>query len=473
MSKKFKEILKEIEEGKHKKSGTIGTVDYYIIEKTPYSFHFYAVYPRNGRETLTEMLYDLRYKEFFMKRNGREVMFNVANLDTVVPRTRDRYYRDDFYNRDNIPVFFDMVSVEENKGMYEAMVNAIGSLGAERVDMSSRALIRLITEYNKLELVYKAGIDINVVRDSQVGHLIRQASIENKRRLHQVFGVTKAQLRFLTEHTEGDRYRFVNSLSRIAMLPQNVLDSYTGYGELVMELEERYNVQGRWEIFRRRSGLREYINAYATKEKQKNGDYAHYDRDFYSFVVEYDHPNPRKLLEYLLFECLLSQGIEFWSALQEYRDYYRMCMDLGYERFDRYPKYLKTFHDIVARNYNEVKDEVANKKFTEATSKYTQLEASLRGYSVVVPEDPKDLVYEGNILQHCVASYVKNVAEERTKIVFLRDNKDVETPLVTVEIRGYDIVQARGQANRLPTEDERDALRRFANQKGLEVKTVV
>lgn len=469
MLKEVVKILKDIEEGRIKKSGTLGTVDYYIIEKTSYSFHFYATYYRKNKKVLMEMLYDLRYKRYFIKRNGRELKFNVTNLDTVVPR----------HNESNIKKFFDMVSVEENRGMYIAMVDAIGSIGGELVAMPSRALIRLITEYNKLELVYKAGINVGVVRIQKIHSMIKEAGREDKIKVHQIFGLTRAQLKFamanLSPTEKRERPTKVgNILLGVKYLDQKAMDTFKGYNELVHELEEKYNIYGRKEVFHEVSGITNYIEAHKTKMRESKGSpYCYWNRDFFALVMQYDHPNPRKLLEYLLFECLLSQGLAFWAAIQVYRDYYNMCIELGYERFDRYPKYLKTYHDIVSRNLSQVRDELTSKEFAEATKKYSSLAEDIGEYRVVVPETSKDLVHEGNMLHHCVASYTQSVIEGRTNIVFLRDSKEPDTPLVTVEIRGYSIVQARGQSNRLPTSKEKDALRRYAKKKGLVVESFV
>jgi hypothetical protein len=150
-----------------------------------------------------------------------------------------------------------------------------------------------------------------------------------------------------------------------------------------------------------------------------------------------------------------------------------MCKELEYERFEKYPKYLRTYHDVVSRNYNEVRDEVANRNFAKATEKYLDLETSVDDYILLVPRQSKDLVNEGNVLQHCVGSYIKKVANGQSQIMFLRSKKFKEDPLVTVEIRENEIVQVRGQANRLPTKEEKTAILKFAKKKSLEFKSVV
>lgn len=471
MEKDFKQVLEEIQAGTIEKTEQINHVAYYLLEKTSYSFHFYAMYERSGKSVLTEFLYDLRYKKYFMKRNGSEVRFNVANLDTVIPRLKDGYSSSGagFCSSESINKFFNMVSVKENEGMYNAMMKAIGSIGDERTQMTSRALIRLITTYNKLELLYKAGLDVMFMKNANFRDCVYAASQNDVKKVHEIFGVTKAQYKFLNEFLANGAV-FAEHLKTTRTLTQKDMDTYRGYIKYIQELEEKYNIDGRLRNFKQHASFVSFLNA--TWSKHVNHGYD--DRNFYRFLTHNNHPNPLKLIEYLLFECYVSQGIEdFRVAYSEYQDYYRMCTELQYERFDKYPKYLKTQHDIVSRNYSSIKDEKANKEFAKVTAEYKDWETTLGNYVIVVPDTAKDLVHEGNVLQHCVGSYVKKVASGSSRIVFLREKEARDEPLVTVEIRGSEIVQVRGQANRFPTDDEKEAMRRFAKRKELKFKSIV
>lgn len=465
MKKKFKSVLEKIKSGELKKTKQIGHVSYYLVEKTPYSFHFFAVYERNGKEVLSEFLYDLRYKKYFISRNGREVVFNVHNLDTIIPRETDAI-NDEFHSVKGIKEFFDMVSVEENKGMYKEMLEAVGAIGEERINMTSRALIRLITDFNKLELLYKAGINIKNMCYSVFRNLVEEASQRDVKKVHEVFNLSKAQLKFLLDFSRNDN-EFVNCLIKAKYLTQKDMDKYRGFIQRIKELEKVYNMD-RLTTFIPQSPLSCYLDV-IYKRSIDMGNYGDYD--FFSFVYTYNHPNPLKLIEYLLFECYVSQGLDYYSAFREYRDYYRMCTDLEYSNFDRYPRYLKTYHDIVAKNYSVVRDEIVNKKFSRATATYKHWEMDLgKQYTIVVPDEPTDLVYEGNRLNHCVASYVDRVADGGTRILFLREKEAKDEPLVTIEVRGDKVVQVRGQSNRLPTKEEKEAVALFAKKRKLIIR---
>lgn len=465
MEKNFRKILGEIEQGAIKHTLTIGHVDYYMIEKTPYSFHLYAVYLRVEKKILTELKYDLRHQSYFIKRNGRDLVFSIANLDTVVPRTVGGYSysrEDDFQSVDGRDRFFGMVEVEENRGMYSAMIRLIGSIGQEVVDMSSRALIRLITEYNRLELVYKAGIDINRLGNIRSFlDIIFRAGQRNTTKLHEIFNVTRAQFRLVREIERGS---FMQAIYDVRSLDSQDISKLRGFYAYIRKLEEQYNLDGRLHDF---IGSRGGISFYSRAKSDANQRYR--DNTFFSFVIEKSIGNPNRLIEYLLFECYVSQGLNYRNAMQEYRDYYSMSMDMGYENFDKYPKYLRTQHDIVAMNYSAVKNEVDNAVFVKATGEYKELEGRVGDYMIVVPNESVDLVTEGNVLGHCVGSYIKQVNEGRTQIMFLRLRGKESDPLVTVEVRGEEITQARGRSNRIPTQQEKQAIQTFAKRKELEV----
>ncbi|AXQ67720.1 hypothetical protein KIOSHI_43 [Bacillus phage Kioshi] len=468
MEKTFKTILDELRDGEMELAGTIGHVKYYMIEKTGYSFHFYAVHTHNGKEALSEVLYDLRNKKYFVKRNGKEVRFNIPNLDLVIPRMKE-WSHDNFNDYSSVEKFFKLVSVEENKGMYEAMLNAIGSFGEERISMTSRALIRLITEYSKLELIYKAGIDITKT-SKRLRALVLDAGKKDARKLHEIFGLTKSQYKFMQEHGFSAK-GIIDHAKDMAFLTQKDMDEYRGYMTYIKGLGEKYLDDSRLPRFRADASVRTYVEQMARKndENRTPDDYW-----FWGYVAQKQHPNVLKMIEYLLFECYFSQGLDFMAAFREYKDYYKMCMDLEYERFDKYPKYLRTQHDIVSRNYNSAVDAITAKQFREQMDKHQDLASDrLKGYKIVIPKEPKELVTEGNSLQHCVASYVTRIAEGRSAVVFLRQKDELETPLVTVEIRDKKIVQARGFANRKPDGDEREALRMFAKRHELETTSYI
>lgn len=80
-----------------------------------------------------------------------------------------------------------------------------------------------------------------------------------------------------------------------------------------------------------------------------------------------------------------------------------------------------------------------------------------------------DLYYEGQTLNHCVYTYKNSCFSGRSVIFSLRliEDEELKTPLITIEIRGKQIVQARGNYNRTPSETEKKIIILWAKEKGL------
>lgn len=74
-------------------------------------------------------------------------------------------------------------------------------------------------------------------------------------------------------------------------------------------------------------------------------------------------------------------------------------------------------------------------------------------YYIRIPQTPEEIIAEGQTLRHCVGgySYIKNHADGRNPILFLRRVSDPDTPWYTMEISASDgkILQCEGK----PSED--------------------
>lgn len=188
--------------------------------------------------------------------------------------------------------------------------------------------------------------------------------------------------------------------------------------------------------------------------------------------IDYEYTNLKKLALYIFRECRLTQGIDSPQNASNYlKDYISMSRAMGLE-YEKYPKSLKKVHDVVQMNYKMVKNETdTGIAFLRSIDKksYKDLAFKKRNkrYAVITPTKSEDLVKEGNQLSHCVASYVKDVINDKCKILFLREAENPDTPLATIEVRGINIRQARGFGNRQLTKDEKEFVKEWAEEKGL------
>lgn len=421
----------------HPKTGVfIGTL--YIKDKMDYGFHVYFIHEPNSTPlagtngTLSEMYYDLRHRVYWIKRNLKEVKFSVRNVDSIFPQTHQEIYQ-----------VFEKLSTPNNIGLYKDAFEFLGAMDAERTNLVGRFFHRLITEYSYFELLHKAGIKVTE-------HL----HIENPQGTspREILGLSKTQWKIVKKYNV-DANKFKNIKYKHNEKADHRLLNLLNYVE---KLEREYGVQK----------IQNFVS------QELNYIYLSVDGYYSALRVAQEYNLPvNRFIRYIYFECDVSQGLDSRNAVREYADYIRMATEMGYERFDRYPKFLRTYHDITARNYRVVLDEIQLEQWNKAYEKNKKYTAKIGEYVLFPPKKPEDLVREGNVLGHCVGSYVNKVREGLSTIVFLREEIDTEHPLVTVEIQNDTIVQARGKMNNLPTAKQVEILRKFASKFNLEYYT--
>lgn len=190
-------------------------------------------------------------------------------------------------------------------------------------------------------------------------------------------------------------------------------------------------------------------------------------KECYDYLIGLGYDSKR-LMDYI-FDDLDHQGLgqhinSQANGLDLLRDYARMATAVVGRDFDRYPRYLKTAHDIVMRNYRVNKSQVLSNKYEGMYESLKRLEYKGEKFSIVVPKSLDLVVKEGQSLNHCVANYIDGLVEGQYAIVFLRDNEDIDKPLVTVQVHGDRVSQARGVNNRATTREEQDFLDKYAEQ---------
>jgi hypothetical protein len=190
-------------------------------------------------------------------------------------------------------------------------------------------------------------------------------------------------------------------------------------------------------------------------------------KESYDYLVGLGYDGKR-LMDYV-FDELDHQGLGQHAGRQIdeltlVRDYARMATAVVGRDFDRYPRYLKTAHDIVSRNYRVNQSKILAKKYEQVCEGLKHLEHKGEKYSIVVPKSVDLVVKEGQALNHCVANYIEGLVAGEYAIVFLRDNEDLDKSLVTVQIHGDRVSQARGVNNRPASREEQEYLDKYAEQ---------
>lgn len=158
------------------------------------------------------------------------------------------------------------------------------------------------------------------------------------------------------------------------------------------------------------------------------------------------------------------------ESLRLLDDYYRMAQDIG-RNVDKYPKYLKSVHDIIAANHRVAKKDYDLAKFESMITDRFDWEDEQLGFTVFSPRSPSDVVEEGVKLSHCVSSYVQGILDGKRYIVFLRKLDDPDSPLYTVSCFGGVVREAKGAYNQSIRSDAKafQALKRWSKKVGVTI----
>lgn len=127
------------------------------------------------------------------------------------------------------------------------------------------------------------------------------------------------------------------------------------------------------------------------------------------------------------------------TLITDYHDYLCMCKELQYDvknSFILFPRELKAAHDSVAKTLKDKRTAEHEKaiagSFDEWQKRYQYQSKELM---MIPPHSAKEIVDEGAALHHCVRLYVKNVAEKKSVILFVRSVDEPDKSLCTVEVR--------------------------------------
>jgi len=155
------------------------------------------------------------------------------------------------------------------------------------------------------------------------------------------------------------------------------------------------------------------------------------------------------------YDCIVSQdsGLVFnfysMSLLAEY-----VKLNEKEQGYDKYPKNLRTAIDLIKYRKIINKNQHLEKMYEKVLEKLKRFEYfDDEEYCVIAPKSPKEIVLEGKFLEHCVGGYVNRVVHGKTNILFLRKKKQINSPLMTLQLSNGEIpkiTMACGRHNRRP-----------------------
>ena len=144
---------------------------------------------------------------------------------------------------------------------------------------------------------------------------------------------------------------------------------------------------------------------------------------------------------------------------RDYFDYVRWLREMDYDmrnEFNLYPKNFKKAHDEKSKEYVKFQDKKAKedikrfnkllKKLREDAEGVDAMNLKFGGMFIRMPYKLSELKKEGEVLHHCVGTYIDRVAKEETMIFFIRKESEPDKPFFTMEWKGK-VVQCRGAYN--------------------------
>ena len=208
------------------------------------------------------------------------------------------------------------------------------------------------------------------------------------------------------------------------------------------------------------------LNIWGEYFTKRENDYYYGSKVLYiKFLVENYNYNIKSLIAYLD-NLMTYEAIENFSDLcKEFYDYVRMASQIS-NKFEKYPRYFLSTHRITCRNYNRLREVFEEQKFANRID--SELEYKIGDYKFIYPKLTQDIKDEAVQQANCVASYIKSVMDGNCHIMFLRkQNKNkpkdeqYNESLVTLEIRDYKVVQAKGKFNRECYKNEQELINQF------------
>ena len=142
--------------------------------------------------------------------------------------------------------------------------------------------------------------------------------------------------------------------------------------------------------------------------------------------------------------------------LRTLADYWDLAKGQRLDMTDRdvlWPAHLMRAHDQVVMNGEFKESSALCMKFARRYKQLLRYQFSADGLMIRPPTQERELLMEGKVLNHCVASYAKRHAQGETTILFIRREDDPEMPFYTLELAkdGTRVIQNHGRKNCLQT----------------------
>lgn len=164
----------------------------------------------------------------------------------------------------------------------------------------------------------------------------------------------------------------------------------------------------------------------------------------------------RWAMEKMIKYAPLSKYISYFTDIElddygSYCDYVKWIVALNYDLKEwLFPKDFQQAHDRLMEIYYIEQDKSKNEQIA-LVADASDLDFHYNGLFIRPAMSATELRKEGTTLHHCVATYADRMARGETLIMFVRREKEPDTPFYTMEVKNNEIVQLRGSHNCAPT----------------------
>lgn len=175
-------------------------------------------------------------------------------------------------------------------------------------------------------------------------------------------------------------------------------------------------------------------------------------------------------------EILARYGVDFCKVFDltnlnlinyvEYKDYLKFATMLKMNLKDSkilYPKDIKKSHDQLLKQVEIMKNKSINKTIKKIANIIKSTKYKDNKYVIFPAESFEQLIEESNQQNNCVKTYAEKIASGESYIYFMRELKDINRSLVTVEVKNKKIVQKRTKNNEITTKEQDRFLNKWQN----------
>ena len=163
--------------------------------------------------------------------------------------------------------------------------------------------------------------------------------------------------------------------------------------------------------------------------------------------------NFKELSTYLDMEKALSNGLNETNE-HLYKDYLNFAKRLHLNMKDKrvlYPTDIVKSHDELMHQVETIENQEIIEKIKIRYGELKQLSYHDDKYVVFPVPILSDLIRESEVQDICIRSYNERYANGETNLFFMRSIKNVNKPLVAIEVKDGRIMQSRGKRNNVPT----------------------